>query len=241
LNVLKQRHKDFEKILNRNGISLNDVYLNARGYLDGIYAMVNRVNTQGVILDFGCGTGYISSLLSIKNKVYGIDVANDEENIEVFKNNISVQKSIWNELQAHLSFYDGKILPYKDGFFDAVVCHASLEHVTDLRLSLSEINRVLKNNGKLFIYRLPIIKSYSEKITKAHKVKYSQQGISKLIYQHNFLVNKIEYSDFMFWSVPKLQLLWNLLYPINRVVDLIMLNTRLCEYSHNINLEAYKI
>jgi len=43
--------------------------------------------------------------------------------------------------------YDGRIIPFADGSFDAVFSSNVLEHIPDLKLSLSEIRRVLKPEG----------------------------------------------------------------------------------------------
>lgn len=47
---------------------------------------------------------------------------------------------------------DAMKLPYKDRSFDVVTCIGSLEHYPDSGRGLSEINRVLKNGGKAFVY-----------------------------------------------------------------------------------------
>jgi SAM-dependent methyltransferase len=45
-------------------------------------------------------------------------------------------------------------LPYRDDFFDIVICTDILEHVIDLNASIKEIRRVLKHGGYLFV-RVP--------------------------------------------------------------------------------------
>jgi len=45
-------------------------------------------------------------------------------------------------------------IEYPDEFFDVVMCGFSLRDAYDLELSLKEINRVLKNDGKFLIIDL---------------------------------------------------------------------------------------
>ena len=45
---------------------------------------------------------------------------------------------------------DGHSLPFRDGFFDAVICQAVLEHVLDPHRVVSEIHRVLKDDGLVY-------------------------------------------------------------------------------------------
>lgn len=50
-------------------------------------------------------------------------------------------------------------LPYPDGFFDFIYCYTVLEHVQDVNKSISEMLRVCRERGRVFIetpnYRMP--------------------------------------------------------------------------------------
>ncbi len=89
----------------------------------------------GRLLDFGCGSKPYKFLFKV-DKYIGIDYENeghphDEEQIDVF--------------------YDGGKLPFKDAEFDYVLCTEVFEHLFDLDDKLVEFNRVLKDNGLMFV------------------------------------------------------------------------------------------
>lgn len=55
--------------------------------------------------------------------------------------------------------YDGRNIPFDDGYFDAVIAQEVLEHVQDIGHSVSEIHRVLKTGGR-FYCQMPFILGY---------------------------------------------------------------------------------
>jgi len=106
----------------------------------------NVLNKSIKILDIGVGLGRI--LQKIKNtfpekelELYGIDISIDY---------LSVAKTKGIEV----SCSNIEDLPYKDNFFDIIICTDVLEHVIDLNLSIKEVKRVLKDGGYLFV-RVP--------------------------------------------------------------------------------------
>lgn len=92
------------------------------------------------ILDVGCGPGKNIELL--KNKeLYGIDIS--EENIKIAKS-----KGYKDAACLDISLQG---IPYPDAFFDSAICMELMEHLFDPIHALSEINRVLKPNGRIII------------------------------------------------------------------------------------------
>ncbi len=100
------------------------------------------------VLDLGCGSGrHIIYLAKHGFEVYGIDVA--PEGVRLAKEWLTKSK-----LQADLktgSVYEK--LPYEDNFFDAVISIQVIHHarITIIREAISEIERVLRPNGLVFI------------------------------------------------------------------------------------------
>lgn len=91
------------------------------------------------ILVLGCGNGleagYMHHLMGAQ--VYGIDIEKDFHP--------------WGQKNATLSNYDGGRLPFHDGFFDAVYSYHVLEHVKDVPFVLSEVRRVVRPNGVVYV------------------------------------------------------------------------------------------
>lgn len=106
------------------------------------------------VLDIGTGAGYIAHELSKKaKKVDSVDIVDDR-----------IIKDGYNQ-----TLVKDETLPFGDGVFDVVITNQVLEHVPDHSKHLSEIRRVLKNDGVVYLaspnkwwlsdphYKLPFI------------------------------------------------------------------------------------
>jgi SAM-dependent methyltransferase len=94
-----------------------------------------------LILDFACGTSPFAQYLKMSfDTVIGLDVA--YTNLKIAKN---INKSF------EYICGDGANIPFKKKTFDAVFCVAILHHMPDPTPVLGEINRVLREEGVLFI------------------------------------------------------------------------------------------
>ncbi|OGZ67605.1 MAG: hypothetical protein A3D35_02445 [Candidatus Staskawiczbacteria bacterium RIFCSPHIGHO2_02_FULL_34_9] len=90
------------------------------------------------ILDVGCGSGKLLSLISDRENKFGIDISNN-----------SIQRCLDKKLDCLI--YNGKKIPFGDGSFDLVLSFNVLEHVDDPNYFLLEQLRVLKSKGYLMI------------------------------------------------------------------------------------------
>ena len=91
------------------------------------------------ILDFGCGDGFFTKL--VFGEIGGIDVGLDIDQK-------SLKEAKVQKIYKKVVKYDGEALPFGDGVFSTVISNCVLEHIPNLRNSLSEIHRVLKTKGK---------------------------------------------------------------------------------------------
>jgi SAM-dependent methyltransferase len=85
------------------------------------------------VLDFGSGAGY--QALRLRELGFTVDAVDLEVPPRAVKPVFAVRS------------YDGRVLPFPDAHFDAVMSSNVLEHVRELPLTLSELARVLKPGG----------------------------------------------------------------------------------------------
>lgn len=95
------------------------------------------------ILDLGCAEGPYSYLFTGENESYGLD--NCPKRMLLGEDN-AIDKGY-----KALIIGEGLSLPLTDSLFDIVICTEVVEHVVEVRQLIKEINRVLKEGGKLIL------------------------------------------------------------------------------------------
>lgn len=121
-------------------ISLHDQFsTNKTGWFNWLF---NRIDFSKVnhLLELGCGNGKLWENRNI-----------DLRNREIFLSDISegmvheVRKKLGKDYNCIVA--DCQAIPFKDGYFDAVIANHVLFYIQNLEKGLSEICRVLKDNG----------------------------------------------------------------------------------------------
>src|SRR3989339_1936064 len=84
---------------------------------------------KGKVLDFGCGDGFFTEIVFGKGK---IDVGLDLKNSRALR-------ADENKTYKKVVYYDGKKIPFPDKYFSTVISNCVLEHIPNLKQSLSEI------------------------------------------------------------------------------------------------------
>jgi ubiquinone/menaquinone biosynthesis C-methylase UbiE len=108
---------------------------------EAVLANIPRTNK---ILDIGCGTGMLLSLLGGRAElVIGIDFSPE-----------MLQKARRRATGAPLVLADADHLPFIDGSFDVVVSITLLQNMPNPAATLREFARVLKSNGTAIITSL---------------------------------------------------------------------------------------
>jgi SAM-dependent methyltransferase len=111
------------------------------------------------ILDVGCGLGmYLREFRRFSDEVYGVDV--DLEKVaEAIKK--LFPKSSESQTRKNVTFgkklpniqvAKAEYLPFPEGFFDVVLLHEVIEHVSDDAQAIREAVRVLRSGGRLVIF-----------------------------------------------------------------------------------------
>jgi ubiquinone/menaquinone biosynthesis C-methylase UbiE len=90
------------------------------------------------ILDFGCGDQRYKKYINNSNKYYGMDVISKHggDKKQIFEYEFDTKNNIIN---------------FESNFFDTIIFTEVLEHLQDFDLIISELYRVLKKKGKIFI------------------------------------------------------------------------------------------
>lgn len=113
--------------------------------LRNIYAPILRAQLDGVnkVLEFGCGTGKFTILLSaIAKQVIATDISPRMVSL-------AQEKVKLDNIQFQVA--DTENLPFHDGEFDAVVGVNTLSYCTNKRRAIQDLRRVLKKGGSLII------------------------------------------------------------------------------------------
>lgn len=101
-------------------------------------------NGGNKILDAGCGSGYGSAMLAkAGNFVQGIDVSCDA--ISYAHEKYSSENLLFSQVDCNHE------LPFPSNNFDVVISFEVIEHLTNYRLFLQELFRVLKPNGVCYL------------------------------------------------------------------------------------------
>ncbi len=115
-----------------------------RSNMNQINEFVNLLKGRATILDTGCAGGRDSKLFYDKGlTVVGIDIS---------KGLLKLAKNKYPYIKFVLG--DFRTLPFPEDYFDCIWAHASLvylETIRDVKKSLREFHRVLKNRGVLYI------------------------------------------------------------------------------------------
>lgn len=155
------------------------------------------IKEDDVLLEVGMGNGStINHIVSnIKTgKVFGLDLS-DEMVKEAEKLN---KEYIEGEI---VTLHKGDIisLPYKDSIFDKVFSVHTLYFWSDINQGFSEINRVLKPGGKLFLSITD--KSQMEKMKRTKDFNLINiEEIDKLLLNHMFQTIKLHQKG-VYWCI----------------------------------------
>jgi len=142
------------------------------------------------VLDLGCGSGrHVVYLAKHGFEVYGFDLS--KEGIRLAKQWLKEKN-----LKAKLKVGDmNKKFPYRDKFFDAIICVQVLHHNTARKIKkvISEIYRVLKPSGYLFVT-----------VPKSRNVKFQGKKWKKIGYRTYVPLEGIEKGIPHFYFTKKL-------------------------------------
>ncbi len=156
---------------------------------------------QGMmVLDVGCGTGRHTCAVSrcCKNMVIGTDIdfnaLKETRRRLVWERKLGVQRGSWALVVSDV----GK-LPFKDEYFDLVICSEVMEHIVDQETAISELVRVLKPGCDMVI---SVPRYFPERICWAISKEYnSTTGGHVRIYRAHDIVKSFERKGLQKWAL----------------------------------------
>ena len=164
LNAIKENIRNAQFRPTILSMLTNPFYFARKGLYQNIASLSCYI--KGSVLDVGCGHKPYKSLFATE-KYVGLEIDSEE-----------------NRLNKHADiFYDGSMFPFEDSEFDSVVINQVLEHVFEPNFFLSEVERVLKNEG-LLLLTVPFI--WDEHEVPVDYARYSSYGLSYLMKRHHF-------------------------------------------------------
>ena len=159
------------------------------------------LNTNGIMLDVGCGEGrHIFGIMQQNPLMQCIGLDMDKKSLKKAEEGYAYFKTL---SQAGADFLIGSAysIPLPNNSVDIVICSEVLEHLHEYNDAINEIHRVLKPGGKFYA---SVPASWPEKICWALSKDYQNQPGGHLrIFNQKSLIEEIKISGFNFLSSEK--------------------------------------
>jgi len=161
-------------------------------FIDTLISL-SDVRSEDVVLDVATGTGVIPLRLFQKGKSGGKIIGLDITQAMLLRAQAKL-RSHQAPLPVELTCASAMTMPYKNGYFDAVLCGLATHHL-DVPQVLAEMQRVLKPGGRLNIadvggsasWRLPVVNSLIRLATFAYFLP--KEGYARAKSEANALFN----------------------------------------------------
>lgn len=134
------------------------------------------------ILDVATGTGdlAIAAMKSKPELIMGVDIA--EQMLEVGRQKIKAKKL---DHIITLQSGDSEALPFETASFDVVTCAYGVRNFENLKTGLMEMNRVLRNGGKIVILEFSRPKTFPVKHLYQFYFRFILPTLGKLVSKHS--------------------------------------------------------
>lgn len=194
ISIVKKQYSTANNLNTR--ISIHEKYsTNKMGF--GNWIISNYKIDKGIkILELGCGTGDMwmnkDSLINLCSKIVLSDFSEGMLS--------TAKKNIGNYSNIEYKVIDIQEIPFENDAFDIVIANMMLYHVPDIAKGLSEVKRVLKNDGVFYCatYGEHGIIEYLSKILSSY-------GVENNINKNFTLQNGKEILSRVFSNIVKLE------------------------------------
>lgn len=161
------------------------------------------VRDKTKILDFGCNTGaFAGKLQAMGYDVTGVDMSEDAI---AFGTKIGTKNLVVGKTS----------VPFADQSFDLVMALDVIEHIEDHDETMSDLHRVMKNDGKAFIMVPAFMFMWGLQDDVAHHFRrYSKKELINLAIRNGFEVERVTYFNFfMFVPIAIVRLIQKIIPP----------------------------
>jgi ubiquinone/menaquinone biosynthesis C-methylase UbiE len=185
----------------------------ACNYLNAVSSLKwnTYLNENSIVLDVGCGGGWLSAYLSKNDKVKKIYSIDSSINYltKFLPESIRIANGRADKIEACQGLFSPLIL--ESGSVDLIAISSALHHADDLTAVLTDFHRVLKPNGYLLIlnetpangvrYIFEISKAFVKVILQSVFKRYSPyvQKISAGGFLNNPYLGDVDYPDW-YWK-----------------------------------------
>lgn len=147
-----------------------------------------KLTQQSVVLDAGCGGGYVSEYLIKRTNVKIIAFDQSEKAIDICRD-----LKVSDKMQVLKA--DASRIPYDDQTADLALCIGLLEHLRDYDACIEEIRRILKKDGYLYVvssnkYSAMYIQWFVKHLLGRWKYGYQKNWtpnqLSRILERHSF-------------------------------------------------------
>lgn len=179
---LKQKNIEFFNKIAHN----YDVNFFRNYYIKFLRSVINEVNIKknSKILDIGCGTGIVLSILKNKNKklkLYGIDIS---------KNMLKIsQKRLGKNVNLKLESIEET--NFKTNYFDYIFSTEAFHHYYNHELAMKNIYNILKKNGEFILVDVnfgKILNKLFHIIEPGNTGMHTKREFVRLFEKHNFRI-----------------------------------------------------
>lgn len=176
-------------------------FIHPKHFLEKTPWFVNYIKKGDLVLDLGSGNGQNSIKASrIAKNVIGIEI--DDDLIKIAKNTVKDRRA--QNVRFISGDLEGKI-PFRNNSFNKIIFLDVLEHLKKRDEVLSEVCRVLKPRGLLFV-GVPNKDTSWKKMQRDvgmcsfsdpdHKIEFSEKSIRQLLLRHKFKIINFSYGKY---------------------------------------------
>lgn len=140
------------------------------------------------ILDIGTGDGSISKLLFPKTLTIDVGIDIDEQ---------SLKKAKESGMYKRAMLANAAKMPFRNSLFNCVVSNSTFEHIEQDKQAVSEVARVLKENGQFFI-TVPSV--YLQDLISSIEGWRSKKMARNLLKKFDRRVNHLHYRSVEEWN-----------------------------------------